>query len=175
MSHRKWRETKRHPNIATSGHQISCSLISLNILWDILSSHSVVCTEMRFILCTWFGEISFCSFLAVLPGSCLTRSAKIKISSLYLYALGTEKRYEILFMLWTSYMDAQLLPQIAGRRLSSPGFRNDFFTLCNYPHRKEDRREIIWGREMKAMPEDRDCNLPLRSAAHGCQMVIVRF
>ena len=26
------------------------------------------CTEMRFILCTWLGEISSCSFLTVLPG-----------------------------------------------------------------------------------------------------------
>ena len=33
-------------------------------------------TETRFILCTWFGEISSCSCLTVLPGSCLTRSAK---------------------------------------------------------------------------------------------------
>ena len=35
-------------------------------------------TERRFILCTWFGEISSCSCLTVLPGSCLTRSANNK-------------------------------------------------------------------------------------------------
>ena len=39
----KWRETKRHPSRATSGHQISCSLVSLHFLCDILSSHSVGC------------------------------------------------------------------------------------------------------------------------------------
>ena len=27
-----------------------------------------IATEMRFILCTWFGELSSCSFLTVLPG-----------------------------------------------------------------------------------------------------------
>ena len=41
MSHRKWRETKQHPSRDTSGHQISCSLVSLHFLCDILSSHSV--------------------------------------------------------------------------------------------------------------------------------------
>ena len=28
----------------------------------------MVCTEMRFILCTWLGEICSCSCLIVLPG-----------------------------------------------------------------------------------------------------------
>ena len=32
-------------------------------------------TEMRFILCTWFGEFCSCCSLTALPGSCLTRFA----------------------------------------------------------------------------------------------------
>ena len=41
MSHRKWRATKHHPSRVTSSHQISCCLVSLRFLCDILSSHSV--------------------------------------------------------------------------------------------------------------------------------------
>ena len=38
MSHREWRETKRQPSRARSGHHISCCLVSLHFLCDILSS-----------------------------------------------------------------------------------------------------------------------------------------
>ena len=37
MSHRKYRETKQQPSRARSGHQISCFLVSLHFLRDILS------------------------------------------------------------------------------------------------------------------------------------------
>ena len=40
MSHRKRRETRQQPSRARSGHQISCCLISLHVLCDILSSDS---------------------------------------------------------------------------------------------------------------------------------------
>ena len=36
MSHRKWRETEQHPRRARSGHQISCCLVFLHFLCDIL-------------------------------------------------------------------------------------------------------------------------------------------
>ena len=42
MSDRKWRATKQHPSRATSGHQISCCLVSLHFLCGILSSHSAL-------------------------------------------------------------------------------------------------------------------------------------
>ena len=41
MSHRKWRETKQHPSRASAGYQISCCLLSLNFLCDILSGGPV--------------------------------------------------------------------------------------------------------------------------------------
>ena len=41
MSHWKWRETKQHPSRARSGHQISCSLVSLHFLCDILAPITV--------------------------------------------------------------------------------------------------------------------------------------
>ena len=37
MSHWKWRETKLQPCRARSGHQISCCLVSLHFLRDILA------------------------------------------------------------------------------------------------------------------------------------------
>ena len=43
MSHRKWRATKHHPSRATSGHQISCFLVSLHFLCDILSKSPCIC------------------------------------------------------------------------------------------------------------------------------------
>ena len=46
----------------------------------------LICTEMRFILCTWFGEIYSCSCLTVLPGPAWVLLNKIcteLISSLY--------------------------------------------------------------------------------------------
>ena len=36
MSHRKWSETKQQPRRGSSGHQISCCLVSLHFLCDIL-------------------------------------------------------------------------------------------------------------------------------------------
>ena len=42
VSHRKWRETKhQHPSRARSGHQISCWLVSLHLLCDILTGRPV--------------------------------------------------------------------------------------------------------------------------------------
>ena len=41
MSRRKWRETKQQPSRAGSGHQISCCLVSLHFLCDILSGRPV--------------------------------------------------------------------------------------------------------------------------------------
>ena len=41
MLHRKWRETKQQPSRARSGHQISCCLVSLHFLCDILSGRPV--------------------------------------------------------------------------------------------------------------------------------------
>ena len=43
----KWRETKQHPCRATTGHQISCGLVSLHFLCYILSSHPVFPYLMR--------------------------------------------------------------------------------------------------------------------------------
>ena len=37
MLHRKWRENKQDPSRARSGHQLSCCLVSLHFLCDILS------------------------------------------------------------------------------------------------------------------------------------------
>ena len=48
-------------------------------------------TEMRFILCTWFGEFCSCCSLTVLPGPAwvlLNWICKELISSLYLYTVG---------------------------------------------------------------------------------------
>ena len=42
MLHRKWRETKQQPSKARSGHKISCCLVSLHFLSDILSGRPVV-------------------------------------------------------------------------------------------------------------------------------------
>ena len=42
MSQWKWRETKQHPSRARSGHQISCSFVSLHFLCDILAPITVV-------------------------------------------------------------------------------------------------------------------------------------
>ena len=44
MSHRKWRETKQQPSRARSGHQLSCCLVSLHFLCDILSGRHVTPT-----------------------------------------------------------------------------------------------------------------------------------
>ena len=41
MSHWKWRETKRQPSRARSGRQISCCLVSLHFLCDILAPITV--------------------------------------------------------------------------------------------------------------------------------------
>ena len=41
MPHRKWRSTKQQPSRAGSGHHISCCLVSLHFLCDILSSRPV--------------------------------------------------------------------------------------------------------------------------------------
>ena len=41
MSHRKRRETMQQPSRARSGHQISCCLVSLHFLCDILSTGPV--------------------------------------------------------------------------------------------------------------------------------------
>ena len=41
MSHRKWRETKQQPIRARSGHQITCCLVSLHFLCDILTPNGV--------------------------------------------------------------------------------------------------------------------------------------
>ena len=41
MSHRKWRETKQQPSRDSSGHQISCCLVSLHFLCDILATFTV--------------------------------------------------------------------------------------------------------------------------------------
>ena len=45
MSIRKWRETKQQPSRARSGNQISCCLVSLNFLCDILSDGPVMKVE----------------------------------------------------------------------------------------------------------------------------------
>ena len=41
MLHRKWRESKWQPSRARSGHQLSCCLVSLHFLCDILSGRPV--------------------------------------------------------------------------------------------------------------------------------------
>ena len=41
MSHRKWRETKQHPSRVRSGNHLSCCLLSLHFLCDILHSRTV--------------------------------------------------------------------------------------------------------------------------------------
>ena len=42
VSHSKWRATRQHPSRSTSAHQISCILVYLHFLCEILSSHSVL-------------------------------------------------------------------------------------------------------------------------------------
>ena len=42
MSQRKWREIKQQPSRARSGKQISCCLVSLHFLRDILATIAVV-------------------------------------------------------------------------------------------------------------------------------------
>ena len=42
MSNWKWRETKQQPSRARSGHQISCCLVSLHFLRDILATITVL-------------------------------------------------------------------------------------------------------------------------------------
>ena len=42
MSHRKWRETKQQQSRARSGHQLSCCLVSLGFLCDILRTSRVL-------------------------------------------------------------------------------------------------------------------------------------
>ena len=42
MSHWKWRKTKQQPSRAKAGHQISCCLVSLYFLCDILATITVV-------------------------------------------------------------------------------------------------------------------------------------
>ena len=42
MSHWKWRKTKLQPSKARSGHQISCCLVSLHFLCDILAPITVL-------------------------------------------------------------------------------------------------------------------------------------
>ena len=49
MSHRKWRSTKQHPSRARAGYQISCCLLSLHFLCDILSGGPVHSREIRFV------------------------------------------------------------------------------------------------------------------------------
>ena len=66
-----------------------------------------ICTEMRFILCTWFGEFCSCCYLTALPGPAwvlLIWICKELISSLYrdeqkgLYVVA-----RILFLLLLNY------------------------------------------------------------------------
>ena len=50
MSHWKWRETKLQPSRARSGNQISCCLVALHFLCDILAQITVVYFQ------GWFGS-----------------------------------------------------------------------------------------------------------------------
>ena len=51
MSHWKWRETKLQPSRARSGHHISCCLVSLHFLCDILAMITVhVCSKKSLFL-----------------------------------------------------------------------------------------------------------------------------
>ena len=61
MSHRKWRSTKEQPSRARAGYQISCCLLSLHFLCDILSGGPVV---FRYLLSICPGHT-----LQHLPGS----------------------------------------------------------------------------------------------------------
>ena len=46
MSQRKRRETKQHPSRTRAGYQISCWLVSLHLMCDILSSHPTYPVEV---------------------------------------------------------------------------------------------------------------------------------
>ena len=46
MSHRKWRESKQQPSRSRSGNQLSCCLVSLDFLCDILSGGPVIKTAV---------------------------------------------------------------------------------------------------------------------------------
>merc|ERR1719350_2689835 len=56
-------------------------LLCLALPWSCLAKFAYVlaglCTEMRFILCTWFGEVCSCSCLNVLPGPAWVLLSKI--------------------------------------------------------------------------------------------------
>ena len=72
MLHRKWRETKQHPSRATSGHQITCRLVSLHFLCDILSSHSVHYRDGL-----KGGPLVARNFSLALPGCCLVKQVHL--------------------------------------------------------------------------------------------------
>ena len=48
MSHRKWRETKQQPSRARSVHQLSCFLVCLHFLCDILQISTVDRSNLEF-------------------------------------------------------------------------------------------------------------------------------
>ena len=59
------------------------------LLLDLIFQIGYHCTEMRFILCTWFGEFCSCCSLTALPGLAwvlLNWICKELISSMYINA-----------------------------------------------------------------------------------------
>ena len=58
MSHSKRRETKEQPSRARSGHQISCCLVSLRFLYDILATITVYHCWVRIRIPIQFSRFS---------------------------------------------------------------------------------------------------------------------
>ena len=79
---------------------------------------------MRFILCTWLGEISSCSFLTVLPGPAwvlLNKFCKEYISSLYVLGeltnlLGSARIY-LENVKWRLYLCLAILTETSTETL----------------------------------------------------------
>ena len=74
----------------------------------------IACTEMRFILCTWFGEFCSCCSLTALPGFAwvlLNWICKELISSLYIYLIFNDSLIT-LFMCTLLLTPSQILVHI---------------------------------------------------------------
>ena len=85
---KQMRETWAHKGLRGRACPTLCSFLFARIVVLVLSASVVMrlCTEMRFIPCTWFGEFCSCCSLTALPGPAwvlLNKICKELISSLY--------------------------------------------------------------------------------------------
>ena len=90
MSHRKWRESKQQPSRARSGNQLSCCLVSLHFLCDILLGRPVVCWSV--------GQ------KAISPLISLKRRARSRMSELRIQFDLPPLHYCELAMVWSKHL-----------------------------------------------------------------------